>query len=245
MLRKFTTAALLCACAFPALAADPAASPETTFIRDTLVKQGLEQGLDKSPKLEKLVTEYRNDQLARLALEAARDKGMPDFTARAEELYQARLDKQYTLPLRLRVRVLEMKMPEGKETEVQDKLKAIRAEVASGKTDFKAAVMAHSDAADLSLVQGDSQWFQKGDKPDLLFEAAAQLSVDKPLSEVFTHQKTAYLLSFLDRKAPETRSFDEVKPEIIAELQQEYREDHEKMVLDSLKEAFVAQKSAM
>ena len=165
---------------------------------------------------------------------------MPDFTARAEEIYQARLDKQYKLPLRLRVRVLQMIVPEGKEAEIQDKLKAIRAEVAAGKTDFKAAVMAHSQASDLSLTEGDSQWFQQDQKPDIFFETAAQLSVDKPLSEVFIHQKTAYLLSFIDRKAPETRSFEAVKPEIIAELQQEYREDQKKMVLDALHEALNA-----
>ncbi|WML89685.1 peptidylprolyl isomerase [Thiothrix lacustris] len=245
MLRKFTAIALLCLCAFPAVAADPAAPSEAAFIRDALIKQGLEQGLDKSPELEKLVTEYRNDQLSRLALEASRDKGMPDFTARAEEIYQARLDTQYTLPLRLRVRVLEMNLPTGKETEIQDKLKAIRAEVVAGKVDFKAAVIANSNTTELSLTQGDSQWFKKGDKPDLFFEKAEQLSVDKPLSEVFIHQKTVYLLSFIDRKEPEIRQFDAVKPEIIAELQKEYREDHEKMVLDALREAFTAQKSAM
>jgi hypothetical protein len=65
--------------------------------------------------------------------------------------------------------------------------------------------------------------------------------VDKPLSEVFIHQKTAYLLAFIDKKALETRSFDAVKPEIIAELQQEYRDDHEKMLIEALKAAFLAQ----
>jgi parvulin-like peptidyl-prolyl isomerase len=117
--------------------------------------------------------------------------------------------------------------------------------VVAGKVDFKAAVIANSNTTELSLTQGDSQWFKKGDKPDLFFEKAEQLSVDKPLSEVFIHQKTVYLLSFIDRKEPEIRQFDAVKPEIIAELQKEYREDHEKMVLDALREAFTAQKSAM
>lgn len=235
MLRNLAFA-LLCAYAFPAVAAPS----ETTFIRDALVKQGLDKGLDKSPELEKLVTEFRNDQLARLALEAARDEGMPDFSARAEELYQARVDQQYRLPLRLRVRALEMKIPDGKEAEILAKLNALRADIAAGKTDFKAAVMANSDAADLKLTEGDSQWFQQGQKPDAFFEAAGQLSVDKPLSEVFIHQKTAYLLSFIDKKVPETLSFDAVKPEIIAELQKEYRDDHEKVVLDALKADFLA-----
>lgn len=237
MLRNLTFA-LLCACAFPAVAAAPA---ETTFIRDALIKQGLDKGLDKSPELEKRVTEFRHEQLARLALEAARDEGMPDFSARAEELYQARMAQQYQLPLRLRVRALELTIPDGKETEIRAKLDSIREDIAAGKIDVKAAVLANSTAADLKLTEGDSQWFQKGQKPDVFFETAAQLSVDKPLSEVFIHQKTAYLLEFIDKKAPETRTFAEVKPEIMAELQQEYREDREKTLIEALKAEFLAQ----
>jgi hypothetical protein len=235
MLRQLIFA-LLCACAFPAVATPT----ETAFIRDALVKQGLDKGLDKSPELEKRVTEFRNEQLARLALDAARDEGMPDFSARAEELYQARL-AHYQLPLRLRVRALEMNIPDGKEAEIRAKLASLRADIAAGKTDFKAAVMANSTAGDLKLTEGDSQWFQQGQKPDVFFETASQLAVDKPLSEVFIHQKTAYLLAFIDKKAPETRLFDAVKPEIIAELQQEYRDDHEKMLIEALKADFLAQ----
>ena len=76
MLRKII-AALLCALCFAGCSARAADPAETAYIRDALVKQGLEKGLDKSPQLEKLVTEFRNEQLARLALEAARDEGCP------------------------------------------------------------------------------------------------------------------------------------------------------------------------
>lgn len=243
MLRKFITA-LLCACllAGSVMAADTVTDdPEQVYIRDTLIKQGLDKGLDKSPELEKRVTAFRNEQLARLALEAACDEGMPDYTARAEELYQARLDEQYQLPLRLRVRVLELRIPEGKEAETVDKLKTIRAEVLAGKTDFKTAVMEHSQAPELKLTEGDSQWFQKGQREDFFFTAAAQLAADKPLSEVIVHKRAAFLLYFLDRKEAETRAFSEVKAEIIDELQQEYRTDREAALLDSLHEQFKQQ----
>lgn len=243
MLRNLTFA-LLCACAFPAMAADDAALSETTYIRNTLMQQGLARGLDKTPELEKLVTEFRQNQLARLALETASEEDMPNFNARAEEIYLARQDEQYQLPLRLRVRLLEIEIKEGNEAAVREKLKAIRADVIAGNTDFKAAVMENSEAADLKLTEGDSQWFKEGQRPDALFQAAAQLSVDKPLSEVIVHRNKAYLLAFFDSKAPETRSFEEVKPEIIAELQQEYREDRKKVLLESLSAAFKSQQAA-
>lgn len=242
MLRKIFSA-LLCAVAVSAMAADDASTPsltsaETAFIRDALVKKGLEQGLDKSPELERLMNEFRQEQLARLALEAARDEGMPDFSARAEEIYQVRKDKEYQLPLRLRVRVLEMNVPDGKEAEIRTRLNNIRSEVAAGNITFEAAVMANSQAADLSLAKGDTQWFSKGQKPDMFFEMAEKLSADQPLGEVFIHQQTAYLLGFIGRKAAETLAFADVKADIISQLQKEYREDHEQTLLDSLRDQF-------
>lgn len=231
--------ALCCACAWSAvMAAEPAVSnEETRYIRDALVKQGEALGLDKSPELERLVTEFRQEQLANLALKAASDKGMPDFNARAEEIYLARKDQQYTLPLSLRVRVLELHIPEGKEAEVRQRLEAIRSEVLAAKTDFAAAVMKHSEAANLSLTKGDSFWFNRVQQPNV-FAVAEQLTPEKPLSEIFVLEDSAYLLYFLDRKAPEIRSLEAVKPEIIAELQQEYRQQQQHTLRESLHEAF-------
>lgn len=242
MLRKIFSA-LLCAIAVSAMAADKPADPsissaETSFIRDALVKKGQQLGLDKSPELEQRIAEFRQEQLAELALDAARNEGMPDFSARAEEIYQARKDTQYHLPLRLRVWALELRLPAGKEAAIRDKLNAIRTEVAAGKATFEAAVKANSEASDLSLTKGDTQWFHKGQKPDVFFDAAAQLSADKPLSEVVVHRDTAYLLYFIGRKESETLAFDTVKSDILNELQDEYRADHEQMLLDSLHEQF-------
>lgn len=214
------------------------AEAEKNFFTDALVQDGVKRGLDKSPELAERVEQFRKDQLAHMALEAATDEGMPDFTARAQELYQARLEKQYDLPLRLRVRVLEMNVPEGKEAEIRAQLEDIRSQVTSGKLEFQTAVMEHSQAGDLRLAQGDSYWFRKGQKSDAFFTSAESLSADKPLGEVFIDGNKAYLLGFLERKEAEVRSFDDVKAEIIAELQQEYRKDRQAVLLDSLREQY-------
>lgn len=237
MLRNLSFA-LCCACAWSAVAAEPAVSnEETRYIRDALVKQGEALGLDKSPEMERLVTEFRREQLANLALKAAGDKGMPDFSARAEEINSARKDQQYTLPLSLRVRVLELHISEGKEAEVRQRLEAIRSEVLAAKTDFAAAVMQHSEAANLSLTKGDSFWFNRVQQPNV-FAVAEQLTPEKPLSEVFVLADSAYLLYFLERKAPEIRPLEAVKPEIIAELQQEYRQEQQQVLMESLRAGF-------
>lgn len=239
MLRK-ALLALLCACPLPVLAEDPASSGgnETLFIRDALIAKGMALGLEDNPELHRLVEEFRKDQLARMALEAAIDEGMPDFTGRAREIYQVRKDKQYSLPLRLRVSILEKKLVVGEEDAIRDWMKEIRADIAAGKLSFEAAVTQYSEAANLGLVKGDSQWFHEGQKPDPFYEAAAALTPDKPLSEVFEHRGIAYLLHYTDRKEAETLSFEQVKADIIAELQQEHRETRQKMLLDELREQF-------
>lgn len=238
MLRKIAIA-LLCAFSLSVHAADtPVSSDENLFIRDALADKGLEKGLDKDPELLRLVEEFRKDQLARLALEKSLDEDMPDFTARAEEIYQVRKGKQYQLPLRLRVRVLEMDASGDKEEAVRKTLESLRVEVESGKLDFKIAVLQNSEAADRKLAEGDSQWFYKGQKPDVFYDAAEKLTAAHPLSQIIVHRGTAWLLYFMDRKEPETRSFDDVKTEIIDELQREYREAQEKALLESLREQY-------
>jgi parvulin-like peptidyl-prolyl isomerase len=245
MLHKFV-AALLCAM-IPVLTvlADSAMPPEESlFIRNTLIQQGIAKGLDKNPELLKRVEEFRQTQIAHLALDAALEAGMPDFSARAAELYEVRKDKQYQLPLRLRVRVLVMDIAPGQEAAIRTQLEDIRTQVAAGKLDFKAAVLAHSSDAERKLTEGDSQWFSRGEKPDAIYTNAEKLSADKPLSDVIVAQNVAYLLYFIDRKAPETRTFEAVKPEIMTELQTEYRETQRKVVLEGFREQF-KQKPAM
>lgn len=242
MLRHYL-AALLCAsipCVLGA-AEQPTASPETLFIRDALLQQGLALGLDKSPELEKQVAAFREEQIIRLALNAALEEGMPDFSARAEELYQVRKEKQYQLPLRLRVRVLEIKFAQGEETAVRSQLENLRSQILAGKLDFKTAVLTHSTDPERKLTEGDSHWFSAGQKSDALYAAAAKLTPENPLSDIVMDKNRAYLLHYLDRKAPETRPFDQVKAEIINELQQEYRDTQYNLVMEKFRKQFQQQ----
>lgn len=241
MLRK-AMIALLCAM-FPlvAIMAAPPDPAEIRYIRDTLVQQGLDKGLDKNPGLLKQVEEFRKDKLADLALQAATGEGMPDFNARAEELYATRKDTQYNLPLRLRVRIIQVAMPKGRETDIRQQLDDIRSRIADGKLDFKDAVIQYSESPVRRLADGDSEWFAKGEKVDAIYDAALKLDTEHPLSGVVMGNKEAYLLYFLGRKEPEIRTLEEVKPEIISELQDEYRKTQEQIVLDGLRQQFEQQ----
>lgn len=112
------------------------------------------------------------------------------FTARAEELYQARLSEDYTFTLRLRVRVLEMNIPDGQEAAIRQQLAAIRADVQTGKLDFTAAVLAHStDPEKRTSRKAITNGFTKGKKPDVVYDATLNLTASQPLSDVVVNRQ--------------------------------------------------------
>ncbi|MDQ5769547.1 peptidylprolyl isomerase [Thiothrix subterranea] len=211
---------------------------EDLYIREILVKKGIGQDTSRSTELEERVNEFRKSELSRLALEKASEEGMPDFTARAKELYEANREDKYALPLRLRVRTVEMLIDEGQQEQVRQKLSDIRTQILSGKLDFKAAAIVNSPNSAHKMREGDSFWFRQGKVPDTFYSEAAKLSAENPLSSVLVLGNIAYLLQYLDRKEPETLTFEQVKPNIIAELQREYRTDKVKQLTQQLRDQF-------
>ena len=215
-----------------------ALSAQEVFIRNALVQQGMEKGLHKSPAFRLMMSQYRKNQLAKMTLDRVASENMPDFTQRAEEIYHARLDSDYRLPLRLRVRALEMQIPAGQEAAIRQQLAGIRADVLAGKLDFKQAVMQFSTNAEKTLTQGDTQWFSKGQKPELFYDTAAKLTPANKLSEVIVNQQTAYLLQLIERKEAEVQPFAAVKDQIVADLAKSFREDQTKVLLQALEQRF-------
>ncbi|WP_298607969.1 peptidylprolyl isomerase [uncultured Thiothrix sp.] len=214
---------------------------EELFIRESLLAKQASTVLkpEQLALLDKQVDEFRKGQLSHLLLEALSLDKAPDFEPRAKELYEARKTTDYQLPLRLRVRVLEKNLGSGSdETAVRQELEGIKQQVAEGKLDFKAAVLAKSDAADKKLTEGDSFWFHQGQKLQAFYEAAAALSTERPLSEVLIFEGKAYLLQFIGRQEAMQQTYAEVKDKILTELTDAYKEEQRKLLLDQFRTAF-------
>ena len=225
----------------PTAKPQPRLSAQDSYVRNALVKQGEQKGLDKSPQFRLLMSQFRKEQLARLALEHAAGERLPDFTARAQEVYQARLSKDFTLPLRLRARVLLLRIADGQQAATVQQLQGIRAEILAGKLDFKQAVMTYSQAADKHFTQGDTQWFHKGQVSPAIYDAVLRLNPAQALSDVLVDQQTAYLIQFMDRQEARTIPFAEAKAALVNELQQGYREEQQQALLQQLKTEFQTQ----
>lgn len=187
--------------------------------------------------LDKQVDDFRKGQLSRLILDELAVAQMPDFEERAKEIYEARKASDYQLPLRLRVRVIEKKLGTD-EAAARKRLEDIKAQVAQGSLDFKAAVLSDSDANDKKLTEGDSFWFHQGQKVTAFYEAAAGLSADKPLSYILVYEEKAYLLQFIGRQEAMQQTYAEVKDKILAELSEAYKQEQRKALLDQLRTSY-------
>lgn len=209
------------------------------FIRESLLAKQANISLssEQLALLAQRVEDFRKGQLSQLILESLALEQAPDFEPRAKELYAARKATDYQLPLRLRVRVLEKAL--GTDAEgTRQHLEKIKAQVASGSLDFKAAVLAESDASDKKLTEGDSFWFHQGQKVKPFYEAAQNLSPEQTLSEVFVYEGKAYLLQFIGRQEAMQQTYVEVKDKILAELTETYAQAQRKLLLEQLRTRF-------
>ncbi len=216
------------------------AKQQQALLQELFIRENLLLQQDKVPaaalaEFNEKLQEYRRNQLARLTLDSLVDAGMPDFSQRAKELYEVRKQEQYQLPLRLRVRILRQStMSDGTGANLQ----RILAKIKAGELGFKQAVMQYSDDPRRTLNGGDSFWFQRGQKADVIFNAAQALSAEQPLSDVFIHEDIAYILQFIGRQEPIQQPFAEVKDSILTELQAAYREEQRKLLLTELRDRF-------
>lgn len=209
------------------------------FIRESLLARQAVAVLqpEQLALLDKQLEDFRKSQVSRLILDVLALEKAPDFEPRAKELYEARKATDYQLPLRLRVRVLEKNLGTD-EAAVRKQLEELKAQVAKGSLDFKAAVLAESEASDKKLTEGDSFWFHQGQKVKAFYEAAQALSADKPLSEVFVYEGKAYLLQFIGRQEAMQQTYAEVKDKILAELTDTYKQEQRKTLLEQFRSEF-------
>ena len=205
---------------------------ENWFIREHLSSLALQHKLDNSEKYKNALQEFKKDLLAKLALSELSKKKLPDFSARAKEIYQAEKDSKYHLPIRLRVKQIFL----NEEDEVL--AKEIYQKLISKKLDIDEAISKYSKDAEKHLTKGDSYWFHKGQKSSDFYKKASQLSPENPISKPFKDGKKLIILSFVDKKKAGTINFADVKNKIISKLEQEYIDAERKLIIEKIKQDF-------
>lgn len=205
---------------------------ENWFIRESLAKTAIEEKLDSSEEYQQAVKEFQQDLLAKLALAQLSKKNVPDFVPRAKEIYQAEKLSKYHLPVRLRVKQILL---EKNQTQLADE---ILQKLKSGELDFDTAITQYSIEPQKHLTKGIGYWFHQGQKSAAFYNNAEKLTQTKKISSPFEDGNKLVILSLMEKKPAETKSFDDVKDEIISNLEQEYIATERKLVIEKIQQKF-------
>ena len=197
---------------------------DTLYASRVMAADARKSGLDRDPLLSRQIAIQVDRMLAtaryaQLDAEtmAAFDKAIAAYTARAQEIY-ATTKSKYAVPEQVRAAHI-LVFPRGNDADTQRRVDEIRAKVVAG-ADFNALAREYSDDPSAKSNGGELGFFN-AKAMDPAFAAAAFAMKTK--GEISAPVKSAFgwhIILFEDRRPAGYRTFDEVKPQILAELRQ-------------------------
>ena len=213
-----------------AIRSDPAqmkALIDALYRREALAHEAEDLGLEKDPKARYRLERARKEALVDIALDYAREQAMqnlPDFTARAEELYQAKKEK-YRIPEQVRVRhiLLRAATPAAKEQRRKE-AEAILKRLAQGER-FEDLAKALSEDPGSASEGGDLGWLTKGKTVPAFEKAAFSLKKPGELSGIVPTKFGLHIIQLGSRVPGRLRTFAEVKDSLISKLRVQYIQD--------------------
>ena len=197
---------------------------DTLYTSRAMAADARASGLDRDPLLARQIAIQVDRMLAaaryvQLDAEAsaAFDKALAAYTARAQELYASTKSK-YAVPEQVRAAHI-LVYQRGSDAETQKRVEEIRAKAVAG-ADFNALAREYSDDPSVKMNSGELGFFD-AKAMDPAFAAAAFALKTK--GEISAPVKSAFgwhLILFEDRRPAGYRTFDEVKPQILADMRQ-------------------------
>ena len=196
---------------------------DNLFIARALAADARTAGLDKDPVLarqiamavDKLLAQAQVDRIEADAA-AAFDQSAEKYTARAREIYDVNRAR-YAVPERVKAAHILVKISDGNKAAALAKATEIRARLVAGDN-FAQVARESSNDPSVTKNNGELGYFE-AKSMDPAFAAAA-FAMTKP-GEISAPVLTSFgyhIILFEDRRPAGIRTFDEVKPELMAEL---------------------------
>ncbi len=209
------------------LTGDPQTLAETIdaiYRRKAAVAAALAEGLDREADVQALIARAREQVLADQLTERKRREltaRIPDMTARAQELYQSRRERM-VVPERVKARHILLRADSDearakRQTQADDILKRLRE-----GADFAALAKETSDDQGSAAGGGELPPFTRGQMVKPFEDAAFALKDPGELSPIVTTQFGLHIIQLQEHQPQRQRSFDEVKPSIVANLRQNW-----------------------
>ena len=196
---------------------------DNLYIVRALAADARAEGLDKDPVLSRQIAMAVDKLLAQAQVErieaaaaVAFDKSEEKYSARAREMYDVNRSR-YAVAERVKAAHILVMFRNGNKDAAREKTEAIRARLAAG-ADFAKVARETSDDPSVATNGGELGWFE-AKQMDPAFAAAAFAMTSKgEISAPVLSSFGYHLILFEDKRPAGFRSFDEVKPELIAEL---------------------------
>jgi len=148
----------------------------------------------------------------------------PDFTKRALEYYKANTQR-YQVPEEVRVEHILVDTKERSEEQAQQRAQEVLAKLKKGGVDFAELAKEYSDDPSAQGNGGDLGFFSRGRMVGPFEDAAFAMKKKGELSAPVKTPFGYHILRFIERKEARTRSFDEVKAEIIAAEERKFNDE--------------------
>lgn len=190
---------------------------DNIFVSRSLAAKAREAGLDKDIVVQRRLQQTQDSLLAELYMQhLERTAPQVNLEPRARELYLA--DKaKYVVPEQVYVQHILVGLNGRTREMAEERAKKVYEEVKSGKEEFLALAARLSDDPDKKRNGGDMGYNSPTSFVAPLAKRIATMNTKGEISEPVESHQGFHIVKFIDRKAPETKTFDEVKRGIIAE----------------------------
>jgi len=208
---------------------------------ELMAKEAMAKGFDKDPEVIRTMKQVMIQKLIRNDFEKRiKPEDIPD--AELQAYYDSR-KREYNTPEQVRASHILVKLPPNatpaQKEAARERAKAILAEVKSKGRDaqaFAELAKKHSDDTGSKMLGGDLRYFSRTEEGGTMVkefsDAAFKLRKPGDLSDLVETRYGFHIIRLTDRRAAQTRTFDQVKQQIRNRL---YREKRTKMFDDWVK----------
>jgi peptidyl-prolyl cis-trans isomerase C len=194
---------------------------ENLLVNKTLAAQARSAKIDREPVMGKQIELAADRLLAQEQINRiTKAVVLPNFDARARELYQIDIDK-YTLPAKVHVSHILVDTKNRTPEEALQRIKQARDQALGGKK-FEALALEYSDDPSVKSNNGDLGFFEEGKmvKPfsDTAFAMSSPGDISEPVKTVFGY----HIIQLHEKQQKQVRSFEAVKEKIILGERESY-----------------------
>lgn len=208
------------------------------YLNRALAEEARQMGLDKDPLVQAEIENFRDRRLALARLEAIRQQPVPDMTGAARDYYKAHYD-EFREPEQ--VDVSHVLIPwKGKRSKAKARKIAeqARRRILAGE-DFAVVADELSEDPSVKSNHGHLGWVAPNKVVTAFRKRVFKLKPGE-VSEVFETKFGLHVAKVWDRKPPKQIPFEQVKDQIIAKLEAQYREDQVQKYLESFRKRPIA-----